>query len=141
MRIYRVDLADACRDLRRHRWLLNLIDGLPGDSAYREAQCEDPELAELIASGAMELAEPTGTGPRLSEWTPERAALAEISDRIQALTAVTLAAAGAKPSKFTPTPRPDTAISRATRVAEERKIRNEYDEIVALFLAPDEDSG
>lgn len=95
--------------------MLNLIDHLPGHSAYAEALAADEELAEVV------LAHPhpdRATGPRVSEWTPERAALAEVSDKLSALIAATVAAAGAKPPKVTPSPRPRVA---ADRVRERRQ--------------------
>lgn len=94
-----------------------MIDHLPGHSAYAEALAADEELAELL------LAHPRPTegalGPRVSEWTSERAALAEISDKLSTLIAATIAAAGAKPPRITPSPRPRVA---ADDLRERRRV-------------------
>jgi hypothetical protein len=49
---------------------------------------------------------------RVSEWSPERAALAEISDKLSTVIAAVIAAAGARPPNIRPTPRPRTAADR-----------------------------
>jgi hypothetical protein len=122
------------REWRSRRWrrLLNLIDHLPGHSAYAEALAADEVLAEVI------LAQPEPPdrfrGPRVSEWTPERAALAEISDKLSVLIATTVAAAGSKPPKVTPSPRPQVA---ADAVRERRRIEQHL-RLVDMVL-PDRD--
>lgn len=58
-------------------------------------------------------------GPRVSEWTSERAALAEISDKLSSLIAATIAAAGAKPPRLEPSARPKVA---ADRLRERRRV-------------------
>jgi len=57
----------------------------------------------------------------VSEWTPERAALADISDKLSVLIATTVAAAGSRPPRVTPTPRPRVAadLVRERRRAEQ----------------------
>lgn len=122
------------RDRRRHRKALNLIDHLPGHSAYVEALSNDPETAAAVAEGHIPIdedAEPEG--PRLSEWSPERAALADVIDRLGVLIGAVIASSGSKPPKFTPTPRPDTAMAHAFRVARRRRVRQDADAIARLF--------
>lgn len=86
-----------------------MVDHLPAHSAYAEALAGDEELAELIIAHP---APPSAAGPRVSEWSPERAALAEISDKLSTLTAAVIAAAGAKPPRLSPSPRPQVAADR-----------------------------
>lgn len=74
------------------------------------------------------------TGPRLSEWSPERAALADIADLLRLLFIAVLAAGGAKSlPEFKPGPRPDTAMSRAAREAERTRDERLFREYVALL--------
>lgn len=121
---------DVAREWRSRRWrrLLNLIDHLPGHSAYAEALAADELLAEAI------LAQPDSPGrfrgPRVSEWTPERAALADIADKLSVLIATTIAAAGSKPPKVVPSPRPQVA---ADTVRERRRVEQHL-RLVGLVL-------
>lgn len=95
---------------RRWRYLLNLIDHLPRDSAYMEAIANDEQLAEQLVRN---LPEQAPAGPRLSDWSPEVEALYALVDRVVELIHVTAAASGAKPGKVRMSPRPVTAIERA----------------------------
>jgi hypothetical protein len=88
---------------------LNLIDHLPGHSAYAEALAADEELAAVVLTHPRPA---EAFGPRVSEWTPERAAMAEISDKLSSLIAATIAAAGSRPPKLPPSPRPRVAADR-----------------------------
>jgi hypothetical protein len=133
-RIYGVDLGEYWRDLRRHRKLANLVDGLPGDSAFAEAMANDPAAAAAVADGRIRV-RPEPTGPRLTEWSAERAALADICDRLTVLTIAVLASGGAKQlPKFKPTPRPSTAMDEALRSQKWRAAQQEADEIARLFV-------
>lgn len=103
--------VDLAREWRSRRWrrLLNLIDHLPAHSAYAEALAADEDLAVAVLAHPQ----PDGaTGPRVSEWTSERAALAEISDKLSTLIAATIAAAGSRPPKLIPSPRPRVAADQ-----------------------------
>lgn len=98
----------------------------------------DEDLAADLAEGRISLA-PAATGPRVSEWSPIRAALAEISDRLSMLTIAVLAAGGAKVlPKFTPAPRPVTSMTHAAAAARKTAEARQFDEIVALFSAEPE---
>lgn len=69
----------------------------------------DEDLAELILSQPR----PEGAAVvRISEWSSERAALAEISDKLSSVIAAVIAAAGSKPPAFVPSPRPKVAADR-----------------------------
>lgn len=97
---------------RKRRWrdLLNLIDWLPRDSAFMEAMSEDEELAENL------LRQPRGKTPghkvRISEFSPLRETLSDLYDRQGEIVQAIIAAAGAKPPKLKPYPRPRTALDR-----------------------------
>ena len=68
------DLSDLVQG-RRWRLLLNVIDGLPRDSAFGEALALDEEIA-AAASGKAD------ARPSVREWTPEVELLAAIHDRL-----------------------------------------------------------
>ena len=91
---------------RRWRRLRNLIEGLPRNSAYVEAVAADEELAATLPDAPGEQVE------RWSEWSPERDTLVVIADRIGQLIAAQVAAAGGRPPKVAPLPRPTTASAR-----------------------------
>jgi hypothetical protein len=90
--------------------LLNLIEGLPSDSAYAEASAQDDELAEMMAARGDA---PT-TGPRVTEFGPTNQLLTEILDRLGEVVAATVAASGGS-VKIRPSPRPETAADRYAR--------------------------
>jgi len=97
------------------RALLNLIDHLPRNSAFREAIADDEDIARLhLATATDDDASGSGApaGPPLSEYSPEVAALAHIADRLASLIVATYEVQGRKPPKFQPYPRPVTAIDR-----------------------------
>lgn len=106
------DLADRQWDLaalwqaRRWRFLLNIIDHLPGNSHFVAAMADDEELA-------AQAPEPKPSPPPLSSWTPEVERLTLIADRLgEVVTAVhnTVATKPSKPPR--PLPRPQTAHDR-----------------------------
>lgn len=119
----------------RHRRLLNLIENLPGDSAFVEAMANDLAVAEGIRNGTIKLAKADDKkGPRLSEWTPTMSLLAEMNDRLSTLITVTMGAAGAKNlPKIPPSPRPTSEVDRAAKAARERAKRENAMEIIRLF--------
>ncbi len=100
------DTVDLCRR-RRFRFLLNLVDHLPRDSAYGQAIADDDELAAAPTSTSG------SSAPAVAEWSPEVELLAAVYDRIGELIAVQTTAPGktVKPPK--PWPRPLTAADRA----------------------------
>lgn len=125
-------MLDFFRGHYSWRKLLNLLDNLrlADRSLYVQAQMDDPELAEFLAT------QPDGPpgGPALSEWTPEVAALTAILDRLGEVVSAVIAAAGGKPGKLKPSPRPRTAIDRGRAAA--RKARHES--LVAEVMAAQE---
>jgi hypothetical protein len=101
---------------RRYRLLLNVIDGLPSNSHYVAALAEDDDLA-------MNSPEPKARTPRLTEYSPETAA---IVDRLGDVISAVIAAAGGTPPKIPPYPRPETA---ADRVRARRRMERHYDTV------------
>jgi hypothetical protein len=103
-----IDLGTEWRT-RRWRKLLNLIDGLPRDSAYAEAQSLDEDLAKEL----MKHPEPErkdGPAFRMREHSAELEMLMRIFDRLGEVIQAQVASAGGKPPKIKPIPRPVTAL-------------------------------
>jgi hypothetical protein len=134
-RIYGLELGPLWTDRRRHRRLLNLIEQLPAEAGFHEAVAHDPDVIDAIATGRVTLAdEDTDSGPRLTEWTAERAALADIADRISILTIAVLAAGGVKKlPKFTPAARPHTPAADAAARARHLAVLRNADELFRMF--------
>lgn len=112
---------------RRRQWrlLANLIEKLPRNSHFAEAVLADEEYAEaLLKQGLPKPAE------RISEWSPEREALAQIVDALHVLTQVSIAAGGGTPALVHPAPRPKTALDRAK--GDDRQRR--YDDLLARIF-------
>lgn len=113
----RVDLGEAWR-ARRWRYLLNLIDQLPRDSAYIEAFANDDLAAEQI----VDRNEPPAR-PRLSEWSPVVELLTALLDSQRELIQVVAWTRGAKIRSLEPLPRPLTAVDRVRRRRRDAKHR------------------
>ncbi|HEX8632244.1 MAG TPA: hypothetical protein VF755_29145 [Catenuloplanes sp.] len=110
---------------RRWRRLLNLIDGLPRTSAYAEALADDEQLAEQL------LDRPPGPGRvPMSEFSPELEMLTNVFDRLGELIQAVTAAAGGKPPKVRPHPRPRTAMDRVRQ----RRSMAKHRTVVARML-------
>lgn len=113
--------------------LLNLINRLPRDSQFVEAQAADEEFARAV------LALPTSSAvppPRWSEWTPERQALVDIFDRLGDLIATLVATSGGRAPTIRRHPRPITAVDRLRDQVRMEKHR----ELVARVLPPRPDT-
>jgi hypothetical protein len=117
------DLADLWAG-RRWRLLLNMIEGLPSNSHYIAALADDEELAASFDG------DPAPRPPRLTEWSPEVAAIVASFDRLGDILCTLIAANGGKPPKIPPYPRPVTA---AERVKQQRRMLN-HRELVARVL-------
>lgn len=100
---------------------MNLIDHLPRNSAYVEAQADDEELAALLLTLPESAQAPR---ERFSEWSPEKDTLVAILDRLQALTAAVVASGGGKPGTFRPAERPEAAIQRLRRDQRRQRHRD-----------------
>lgn len=126
-----LDLLDFFRG--RHSWrkLEMILSRLPGSSAYVEARVNDPEVAEHLAS------QPENDRPRppaLSEFGPDVAMLANISDLLAVVVANLEALRNVKPGKPRMAPRPVTGVERA-RAA---RARLKHDDLVADVRAAQE---
>lgn len=123
---------------RRWRTALDLIDHLPGHSWYSEAVSGDEEHAAMIAESlaAREAeGEQVRKGPPITSWTPEVAAITELTDAVRHLTYVTAAVQGDKTSKPPePLPRPQTPLEAAMKRASWSARKAKHDSIVARML-------
>lgn len=128
---------------RERRWtlLLDIIDRLPGHSWYAATVAMDEEHAKMMAeaiAARRESGEQEGdeTGPPLTSWTPEVAALTNVLDAVRGVQHVLIAvnSEGQAPDAPKPAPRPITPLERAmNRVDfESRKARHEA--LVARLL-------
>lgn len=91
----------------------------------------DPEVAAQIAAQSSD---GPPTPPAWSEYTPERAALDNILDRLGDVVAAVIGAAGAKPPKIRPATRPITEVDRARL----RREKQAHDDLVAEVKAAQE---
>lgn len=112
---------------RRWRKLLNLIDGLPRNSAFVEAVANDEQAAQQLLQQQPEASAP---GVRLSEWSPEREILADVVDRLGNVIQAVIAAAGTKPQRMAPAARPVTAVMRLRK---QRRVE-QHQRLVARVL-------
>lgn len=101
-----------------------MIEGLPSNSHYIAALADDEELAATMEG------DPAPRPPRLTEWSPEVAAIVASFDRLGDVLCALIAANGANPPKIPPYPRPVTA---AERVKRRRRMLN-HQELVARVL-------
>ncbi|MEU0078570.1 hypothetical protein ABZY58_11790 [Micromonospora tulbaghiae] len=99
---------------QQRRWsaLLDYIDRLPRDSQFVEALTSDEEWAMAVLDQDHEDRAPSR---RMSEWSPHVEVLTSVLDAVRENTRAVVAAAGGKPGKFVPAPRPRTAIDRARK--------------------------
>lgn len=99
--------------------MLELIDNLPTACRLNEAIANDPEAAATLAELRLNTADDAEPwAPRISEFDLTATMLREILHAIKGLRAVSIAAAGGKPSEETPFPAPYTEIDRAIAAAE-----------------------
>lgn len=114
---------------QERRWsaLLDYIDRLPRDSQYVEALTSDEEWAVAVLEH-----EPGEQPPsrRMAEWSTEVELLTSVLDAVRENTRAVVAAAGGKPGKFHPAPRPRTALERARR----RRRQVVHDRLTAKLL-------
>lgn len=83
-----------------------MIDHLPRNSSYVEAMAMDEELALEVLRRPERKTPPRR---RMSEWSPEVELLSIAVDRLSELIQAIAAGHGAKPTRLTPQPRPQTA--------------------------------
>lgn len=120
---------------RQWRRLLNYIDQLPSYSRTYAALTQDEEYAEMVLRAQHE-AEKAGhalsSGPSMTTWTPEVAALAQVNDKLSML----IEANKKKPGRIVPYARPSTAFERVKR----RKRHETHERLVAAVL-PNKQAG
>jgi hypothetical protein len=135
-RYARADLGELWR-ARRWSRIIIAADRLPRTSHFSAAVANDLEHAEMLAKA---MAEQTGEskqseGPSLQDWSPERAALADVTDKLNQLIYYAMANAGVKnPPKPDPSPRPVTALARAAQRAERDRRQEAHESLVSRLL-------
>jgi len=105
------DLTELWRS-RQWRKLLNLIDQLRQPSRYHEAIADDDEHVAMILEAKERSKTEAEAGPRLRDFSPEVDAMLRVVDAVNANTSAVIAAAGGKPRRVEPQPRPTTAFER-----------------------------
>jgi hypothetical protein len=133
------DLGELWR-ARRWTLMLDIIDRLPAHSWYAASVSMDPEHAKMMAESlaAREEAgdEQKATGPSLTTWTPEVAALTNVLDAVRGVQHAVFAAQHGKkagePPK--PAPRPITPLERALKLAEFDRRKSKHEALVARML-------
>lgn len=112
---------------RRFRYLLNLINHLPRNSAYVQALTDDDEWAEQVLASAQSN---RPAHPRMQDWSPELELLTSLYDRVGELVRVSVAATGSRPKRLQPAPRPVTALDRARA----RRRKAQHQRLVTTML-------
>lgn len=135
-----LDLGDEWR-ARRWQRLVDVIDRLPGHSHFSAAIANDEEHAEMAAKAAADRGETRpgakeDTGPPLTSWTPEVAALTQVLDAVNQVRYAVIAVQAGKKAGDPPKParRPQTALERAFRKAEYVRRQTAHEALVARVL-------
>ncbi|WP_347031722.1 hypothetical protein [Brevibacterium paucivorans] len=117
-------------------YALDLIDGLPSASRFRQALLNDEQVAEQIIR-AQDEAETNGSPQeswrlQVSENTPEVILLTHVLQALDDISGLVLAQAsqGKKKHKPRPLPVPRTAVD----TVRERKTKEKAQEIASIFL-------
>lgn len=130
------DLGELWR-ARRWRYLLNLIDHLPGHSNYSMAVSQDEEHAAMLAEAIAKRPETEDKGPSLTSWTPEVSVLADVVDELRAVrhTLVMVnSEKGKAPKAPQPYPRPKSALAKARQQANFRRRQASHESLAARLL-------
>lgn len=101
-----------------------MIEGLPSNSHYIAALADDEELAASMDE------DPAPRPPRLTEWSPEVAAIAASLDRLGEVLCALIAGNGQTPPKISPYPRPVTASQRL----KQRRRMQKHQALVARVI-------
>lgn len=99
--------------------LLEYVDGLPSHSRFAAAIANDDEAAEQLLALADDA--PASSAPPLTDMTPEAQRLDAVIDRLGEVARAVIGAAGGKPPKLKPTPRPVNALQRVRERAAEAR--------------------
>jgi hypothetical protein len=133
------DLGDLWR-ARRWTLLLDILDRLPAHSWFAATVSMDEEHAKMMADSIQaqrkDGEEKTPSGPHLTGWTPEVAALTNVLDAVRGVQhAVIAVAAGKKaPEPPKPAPRPITPLERAMKAADFAARKAKHESLVARVL-------
>lgn len=136
-----VDLGELWR-ARRWTLLLDLIDRLPAHSHYASTVSMDKEHAEMLAQQLAAQPEDEAaekTGPSLTGWTPEVAALTNIFDAVRQVQHTLVAVnseKGKTPEAPKPAPRPSTPLEAAIKRAQHERRKAKHEALVARVLPP-----
>lgn len=106
---------------------MNLIDNLPRNSAFGDAFSDDDDVAEAILARGID---GQVAKVRISEWSPEREALADVADLLREVISAITAAAGQKPPRMPRALRPVTALNRV----EQRNENQRHQDLVRRML-------
>lgn len=127
---------------RERRWvlMLDIIDRLPSHSWYSSAVAMDEEHAAMMAASIAARKESgqeaPPSGPALTNWTPEVAALTQLLDAVRgvqyAVVAVQAGKKAGEPPK--PAPRPVTPLEKALKTAEYNRRKSAHEDLVARVL-------
>lgn len=134
-----LDLGTMWRE-RRWTTLLDILDHLPGHSWYSATIAMDEEHANMVARIMVERGtneEKADTGPSLTNYTPEVAAMKDVLDAINHLTyvlATVNSERGKGPKEPAPTKRPVTPLENAIKRAEYEIRKAKHDTLVARLL-------
>lgn len=133
-----LDLGELWR-ARRWAKMLDVIDRLPSHSWYSASVTMDEEHARMMAEAmaAREKSDEKPSGPSLTTWTPEVAALTNVFDAIQSVRHAIIAAnseRGKAPEPPKPAPRPQTPLERAMKLAEFKRRKTSHEALAARVL-------
>lgn len=126
-----VSLGELWRS-RRWRELVGYIQQLPADTRLNALLANDEEHLEA-AIKAREKRAPNDSGlggPSMADWSQPVAMMADLIDAVNRNTEVTRAAAGGKPSRVQPYPRPRTAAERVSN----RVRQAEHEQMASVLL-------
>jgi len=135
-----LDLGELWR-ARRWTLLLDVLDRLPAHAWFNATVAMDEEHAEMMAASVAEreasgAAEDNSSGPSLTTWTPEVAAITTLTDAVNSVRhAVIVAQVGDKAGKPPkPMPRPVTPYQQALKRREYERKRAKHEALVARLL-------
>jgi hypothetical protein len=134
------DLGELWR-ARRWTLLLDIVDRLPAHSWYAASVSMDEEharmMAESIAARQASGEEAESSGPSLTTWTPEVAALTNVLDAVRGVQHAIVAVnseKGKMPEPPKPSPRPTTPLERALKRAAFDRRKASHEALVARML-------
>lgn len=119
--VFGLDLVDFFRHRYTWRKLDVLLAQLPSGSAFWAARADDDEAAAAVLR-ANKGRRSKGGPPPLTEMTTTNQLLMDLLDMQQVIVQRLTVLGGHKPVSITPTKRPETGMSRASRAAEDHAV-------------------